>query len=591
MKERADLFVLLLLLISLPILTMEVGRQKLISSDAEEASYVDTEEPPKPDQIIVKFKDGVGENKKEKFFKDKGLEGETENFKFAKITTIKVPTNQIEKVIDVLEEDPNVEYAEPDYYAKPSFVPNDPKYKNQWWLHKIKAEKAWDITKGSPSVNVAILDNGVDVTHPDLSSKIVKRKNNQNDEIGHGTHVAGIAAAATNNGMGVASIGNKVNLYVADVGTNIGVNLSKATDALYWAADNGADVVNMSYTSFEKTQTEEKAINYAYNKGLVLVSCAGNFGRKTKMYPAAFNNVIAVAATDSKDYKTDFSHYGTWVDIAAPGLEILSTDKGGGYITHFGTSMASPIVAGVAALIKSAYPNYSNSQIRDRLCLTADDIGKEGKFWICGRVNAYKAVQGGTGTNPTQNPYPTYSPIPTTPPGPAPTAQPISSQNYQIKVNFQGVTETGASQVIEYKVYNASSLVSSGTSVSSNDSNGIYSIQIPKSDVSVGTYTLYLKGESHLQKKFVAVDFSGTEIDLTGSENNVARAGDVTGDNLLNISDISRVSRYYTDFSIPVDYGNQQMAASDVNKDGSITIQDLALLGINWSELEVPGDN
>lgn len=589
LKLKSSYLTLLFLLISLPILTLEVGKHKLLESDAQESEKTATfqpEELPKPDSVIIKYKDGIDEKRKIKIMEEKNIGEEIVKLKYTNIVTMKITDHRIEEAISKIEKDPDIEYVEPDCYLQLFEIPNDPDYPKQWYLPQIQASKAWKITKSSSDISIAIIDAGVNVNHPELSSKIIKRMNNQNDEMKHGTHVAGIAAASTNNNTGISSVGYNTSLFVADLGHPAKkLSMSKLAQAIRWATDNGADVINMSLGVSTANKTCKEAVNYAWSRGVTLVAAAGNNGNKNVNYPAGYSKVFSVAATNKSDNKTRFSTFGSWVDIAAPGIDIYSSVGSKSYTTYKGTSMSSPQVAGTAALIKFAFPTYSNQQIIQRLCETADKTGAEGKHWKCGRVNAYKAVQGGGGT------VPTSPPDPTNPPGPTPTVPPISSQNYQVKINFQGINTKSANQTVSYNLYSGTSSVASGSTVASSNSTGIYTIQIPKSEVSKGSYTLLIKGESHLQKKYNSVSFTQTEINLSGKEEFVPKAGEVTGDNMININDVSKVSRYYTDFSVPVNYSSIQMASSDINKDGAITIQDLALLGINWSELEVAGDN
>lgn len=316
----------------------------------------------------------------------------------------------LEKTVEY-KKDKSVEYAEPNYIATASELTNDPKLSDgtQWGMFKTLAAasgvSAWNYAKSVASVNVAILDTGIDQDHDDLSSKIVASNNctsspTVDDLYGHGTHVAGIAAAATNNSTGVAGMGYNASLMnVKVLGDDGSGAYSWIADCLTWAADHGANVVNMSLGGSFNSQTLQNAVNYAWNKGVVLVAAAGNNGSSAASYPAYYTNVIAVAATDSNDRKASWSNFGKWVDVAAPGVSIYSTLPNHtnaigtlNYGSLSGTSMASPYVAGLAALIWPTTFGGSNMNVRKQIEGTADKIAGTGKQWTYGRINALRAV-------------------------------------------------------------------------------------------------------------------------------------------------------------------------------------------------------
>lgn len=298
---------------------------------------------------------------------------------------------------------PRVMYAEPNYIAEIIAEPNDPYFSSQWGLHKVEAPAAWDITTGSGGMSIAILDTGVDPNHPDLRDKIVKNVNftyssTVGDVHGHGTHVAGIAAASTNNGIGVAGLGyDSTIMNVKVLGDSGSGYYSWVTSGIIWAADNGAQVINMSLGGTAGSRALEDAINYAWSKGVVVVAAAGNSGTSSPFYPAFYANCMAVAATDANDAKASWSNYGDWVDVAAPGVSIYSTLRGTSYGYKSGTSMASPHVAGLAALVFTTVSDVNgngllNDEARARIESTCDDIGVSGIG--AGRINAAQAVQG-----------------------------------------------------------------------------------------------------------------------------------------------------------------------------------------------------
>jgi thermitase len=296
---------------------------------------------------------------------------------------------------------PRVAYAEPDFVVQALGDPDDPYFSRQWGMTIIGAPQAWDVTTGSPSINIAILDTGVDQDHPDLADKIVSNVNltsspTADDIRGHGTHVAGIAAATTNNGVGVAGLGyTSTIMNVKVLGDGGAGTYSALVSGIIWAADNGAEIINMSLGGSSYSTTLENAVNYAWSKGVVVVAAAGNAGSSTPCYPAAHPNCIAVAATDGWDALASFSNYGNWVDVAAPGVGIYATLKDSGYGYKSGTSMASPHVAGLAGLVFTTVSDTNgdgrlNDEVRSRIEATCDDIGETGIGH--GRINAAQAV-------------------------------------------------------------------------------------------------------------------------------------------------------------------------------------------------------
>jgi thermitase len=290
----------------------------------------------------------------------------------------------------------SVESVTPNYVAQALYAPNDPRYNQQWWLAKVGAPRAWDLTLGSPTVKIAVVDTGVDYLHEDLVGKVILGKdfiNNDNDPMddrGHGTHVAGIAAANTNNGKGVAGLGFNAQIIAVKVLGPGGGPYDVIAAGIQNAADLGAQVINLSLGGGGDAPVLADAIKYAHNKGCVIVAAAGNDGVPTPMYPAYYKDAIAVAATDQNDLKADFSNYGAdWVDVAAPGVDILSTMPNNVYAPNQGTSMASPVVAGLAGLLKAYAPSATAAEIRTAIESTSVKVGN---FIAFGRVNAPAAI-------------------------------------------------------------------------------------------------------------------------------------------------------------------------------------------------------
>lgn len=299
----------------------------------------------------------------------------------------------------------SVQYAEPDPIYTATATPNDPLFGQEWGLTRIQAPLAWNVAQGREDIVIAILDSGIAQDHPDLAAKIVANQNfstsdTADDLYGHGTHLAGIAAAVTDNGAGIAGVGYRCSLMNIKVSRDDGKSLSSwVAQGIVWAADAGARVICMSFGSPTPSQTVEQAVEYAWNRGAVLVASAGNTGSSTLNYPAAYEPCIAVAATDQNDGKASWSGFGAWVDVAAPGVNILSTlpnranfFQQQGYGTASGTSQATAFVAGLAGLVWSTSFGTSNAAVRARIEATCDRVAGTGSFWRSGRINAARAV-------------------------------------------------------------------------------------------------------------------------------------------------------------------------------------------------------
>jgi thermitase len=300
---------------------------------------------------------------------------------------------------------PEVAFSEPDRLVPPAMVPNDTYYYMAWHLSKISAPTAWDTTCGSSSVTIAILDTGVDGTHPDLSPKIVPGWNfydnnsNTSDVYGHGTAVAGTAAACSNNGIGVASIAWNCKIMPIRVADANGyATYSALASGITYAADHGARVANASFEA-SNSATIDSAAQYLQGKGGVVTIAAGNEGTFNSSPDDPY--VLTVSATDSSDALASWSNTGNNVDLAAPGVNVATTLSGGGYGTGSGTSFSAPVVAGVAALVISVNPSLTATQIQNVLKQSADDLGAAGwdPSYGWGRVNAARAVSLALGTS------------------------------------------------------------------------------------------------------------------------------------------------------------------------------------------------
>ncbi|MDX1653012.1 MAG: S8 family serine peptidase [Brumimicrobium sp.] len=348
-------------------------------------------------------------------------------------TVIRLEVNDIYAVnhlIDMLNRNEQVEYAERIPLLVKTLTPNDPSYNSstQWSLFQVNAANAWNYSIGSANVKVAIVDDAVSTTHSDLSGvlwtnsgeianngidddnngyvddvngyDVANGDNNPNPDApvssyDHGTHVAGIACARTNNSTGIASIGHNVTM-IPVKSTNSASAVTHGYEGIIYAVSAGADVINMSWGGSGSSTTAQNVITYASNQGIVLVAAAGNDNVSSVFYPAGYSQVIAVASTTFGDSKSSFSNYGSWIDISAPGSAIYSTLPGNTYGTKQGTSMASPMVAGLAGLMLSLNPSLSPSDIESCILSTADNIDGANPSYIgqlgAGRINAEQAM-------------------------------------------------------------------------------------------------------------------------------------------------------------------------------------------------------
>lgn len=337
-------------------------------------------------------------------------------------------------VINALLKDEQILYVEPSYIHKTSFVPNDASFSLQSYFTKLQVTQAWDLLRNASSVIIGIVDSGSDLQHEDLAGNVhvntadpvngidddndgyidnyfgwdfvgnsaatMIADNNPDvtsDSTDHGVHVSGIASAVSNNDKGVASIAFNAKLMIIKTGAdNNATSIYKGYEGIKYAADHGAKIINCSWGGPGGGQFGQEMIDYAVAKGSLVIAAAGNESTEELSYPAAYKGVFAVASVNNSDIRSSFTNYGYWVDISAPGSTIYNTLNGNKYGYNSGTSMATPMVASAAALVKAKYPNYDGLQIGEVLRTTADPIdalngtyaNKLGK----GRLNVLNAL-------------------------------------------------------------------------------------------------------------------------------------------------------------------------------------------------------
>ncbi|WP_256684526.1 S8 family serine peptidase [Halococcus qingdaonensis] len=315
------------------------------------------------------------------------------------------PNHARENFIDAITKKDGVKYAEPNATHQSFATPSDPRFADQYAPQQVNAPAAWDTTLGDSGVKVAVIDTGVQYDHPDLSGNFDSTMgkdfaDNDGDPYPdvpadeyHGTHVAGIVASATDNGTGVAGMGNSTLISGRALDESGSGSTADIADAIEWAADQGADVINMSLGGGGYTNTMKNAVSYAQSNGSLVVAAAGNNGTSSVSYPAAYNECLAVSALDSNENLASYSQYGSEIELAAPGSDVLSTttETRGSYEKLSGTSMATPAVAGVAGLTLARW-NLTNSELRSHLKNTAVNVGLSADEQGSGRVDAANAV-------------------------------------------------------------------------------------------------------------------------------------------------------------------------------------------------------
>lgn len=311
------------------------------------------------------------------------------------VTVLRVSPDRAPALLASLRHDPRVEFAERDATLRAAAAPNDYWWPSQWSPLKVGAPAAWDLSTGSERTVVAVLDSGLDFSQPDLQGATVPGRDIVNsdadprDDYGHGTQVAGVAGARSNNGIGVASYCWRCSIMPVKVLGSTGTgSVSNVAAGIVWATDHGARVINLSLGG-AASATLAEAAQYAYDRGVVLVAAAGNSSSSAPTYPAALPTVIGVAGSDASDQLTGTSNFGSWVEVAAPGCN-FTTGLSSWFGTFCGTSSAAPVVAGVAGLAISLAPGASNRQVEEAIESTAvpQPYVRYGRIDAAGALNA-----------------------------------------------------------------------------------------------------------------------------------------------------------------------------------------------------------
>jgi thermitase len=393
------------------------------------------------DEVSVKFKAEVSRQTIAATFQNLGV---TSNRYNSRLDTylLKTPAGGAQAIAESLRNDPNVEWVDLNYIMTAALVPTDPDYSNPTLVYApqlVNAENGWDITTGSASVIVAVVDSGISLGHPEFAGRIigcgasvcdfVNNDSDPSDDQGHGTHVAGIIAAAMNNGAGAAGLAPGVRILPVKVLDNFNnADIADVAAGVTYAADNGAKIINLSLGGFATNAELQAAVEYACSRDILVVTAAGNFNSNSPFYPAAYPCTVAVAGTDRNDARYNQSNYGSAIDLAAPGVDIWSSLWTSGNVNTYGlltgTSMSAPHVSGLAALLLSSR-TLASADMRAIMEQSAVDLGTPSwdQYFGNGRINVGAALNLSLGwttftATPTRTPTPTSTPTPTNTPIP-----------------------------------------------------------------------------------------------------------------------------------------------------------------------------
>ncbi|GIV77893.1 MAG: hypothetical protein KatS3mg050_2287 [Litorilinea sp.] len=356
-----------------------------------------------PNRLIVKFRPGadgptIGQSP--------GVVERVEPLAGVGAQLVQTAPGRLEEVYASLANDPDVLYVYPDYVIQPAGLPNDPDFSQaQWGPQQIQAPAAWDYSTGE-GVVIAVVDSGVDPGHPDLRDRLLPGYNiyddntDTSDRCGHGTHVAGIAAATANNGIGIAGIAPNAQILPVKVLNDVCMgSYSRLIRGIIYAVDHGARIIVITSGGTGESPPLQDALVYARNQGALVVAAAGNYNTDEPFYPGSYPEALTVAGTAQEDSRYGYSNFGQQIDLSAPAVNIYSTfwrsNSGSTYSYLTGTSMAAPHVAGVAALVWALNPALSAEAVEAILTQNADDLGPTGwdVYYGHGRVNALRAVQ------------------------------------------------------------------------------------------------------------------------------------------------------------------------------------------------------
>lgn len=458
-------------------------------------------------------------------------------------------------------------FIEPNFKFKADITPNDTYWSSQWGPAKIQANYAWNTSLGSQSVLVAVVDTGIDYTHPDLAPNYVSLGydwvNNDLypiDDEGHGTHVAGIIAAVINNDFGIAGLAQVSIMAEKGLDSQGYGNEADLANAIADATDDGAEIITMSWGSYDDSALVHSAIRYAYDHGVLLVAAAGNDASDQRTYPAAYDEVIAVTATDQVDHPAYFTNHGDWVELAAPGFNIYSTLLNGNFGYKSGTSMATPHVSGIAALIWSVYPNGTRDEVRTQLRNTADDLGPTGfdEYYGYGRINARKALE-------TVHDVTVKS---------VSVQKTVVGEGYSADIYVNVTNEGDTPETFNTTIYANSTIIQTKGITLDQGTSATLTFTWNTATYSMGYYTL------SVCSSIVPYETNTGDNNITGGTVIVTIQGDVDGDFSVNIFDIVKITFIYgAELGDPLFKSN-----SDIDGDGVITIFDVTLCTSHYGQ-------
>ncbi len=501
----------------------------------------DLQSPHTADEIIVQLEPGGGAPEALVGSVSAPIRIQTNEF-MPELNTfvVRVAPGDMQKTLAELQNNPKVQSAELNYLVQAAYTPNDPSFFQQINLSSIQVPQTWDLAASSQEVLVAVIDTGVDTQHPDLAPNIwqnyaeiangangidddgngyvddfhgwnfVAGNNDVYDDQGHGTHVAGIIAAVSDNGVGIAGIApNARILPVKALDVNGYGTYAQVAEAIIYAANQGARIINLGFGGTGHSQVLQVAVNYALARGVIVIAAAGNSGTDVAYYPAAYPGVISVSAVDNGLMWAPFSTFGSTTGLSAPGIDIYSTYPDGRYSQMSGTSMSSASVSGVAALL-AGQPQFSNSvSLRAALLDTAYDLGRPGwdPYYGFGLVRAFDAMQ--------------YTPAGMTPvvwptPGSSPTLGSGSGGVWMLATqNLWGTTQTSS-----YAITNPANSIDLAFNSATASSTGTFGNNGNWTYTAVQDTTLTAIASATFEIRFYMTGWVDDQIDLEVSNNN-----------------------------------------------------------------------